>query len=494
MAPEQHAEIAPVEAVEPPNGGWQLVYGGESHEPVNGGRLDVYSPIDGSLLGTIPNADAEDVDRAVEAARLAAKDWGKTAPSERVAALEALGKRLAEESERLAWLDTVDGGLPINVSRRELGGVGGLARGAYAAAEIKGDTFQEVRGLWGFTRREPWGVTASLLAFNHPGAFCVGAMVAPLATGNSVIIKPAERTSLSALAIGVIAQEVLPPGLVNIITGDGATAGNAIAGHPGIPRVSLVGSVNSGRAVLAAASNYIKHVQLELGGKNPLLVLPDADIDLAVRMAVSGMNLRTTAGQSCESGSRVLVHSSLYEDFTSRLIKDVETIRVGDPRDPETEMGPMAFKQHFERVTGYIQIGLAEGAKLLSGGGVPKGLERGYFVEPTVFGEVTRSMRIANEEIFGPVISVMRWDDRDELVNIANSVEYGLCARIACGSVGEGLELAREIQAGKIWINEALGMPERFPTGGYKMSGLGKRGDLEALRSFTQEKAITVRI
>jgi len=294
--------------------------------------------------------------------------------------------------------------------------------------------------------------------------------------------------------MGKIAQEVLPPGLVNVITGDGASAGHAISAHPRIPRISFTGSVKTGRAILSAGTEYIKHVTLELGGKNPLMILPDADLDIAVRMAVGGMNFRGVGGQSCQSCSRALVHESLYEDFTARLIKEVETIRVGDPRDEGTEMGAMAFREHFERVMSYIEIGLDEGATLLSGGHTPKGLEGGCFVEPTVFGDVTRSMRIANEEIFGPVISVMRWSDKDELIDIANGVEYGLTARIACGSVGEGLQLASVIQAGKMWINEANGGPERLPFGGHKLSGLGTKGDFGELLSYTQEKAVTVRL
>lgn len=493
MTEKRGSKIREVEGVDEPSGGWQLIYAGEHHEAVDGARLDAFSPIDGSQLGTVASAGAQDVDLAVAAAAVAAREWGQTSPRERAHALEELGSRIAAEAERIAWLDTVNGGMPITVARRELGAAGGMARQAYAAADVKGDSFSEAHGLWGFTRREPYGVTATLIAFNHPAAFCMGGIATPLAAGNAVIVKPSERTPLSALAIGAIAQEVLPAGLVSILPGEGARTGAAIAGHPGIPRVSLIGSIASGRAVMEAAANYIKYTQLELGGKNPLCVLPDADMDLAVKMAVTGMNFRATGGQSCESGSRVLIHSSAYKEFTERLLKELEGIRVGDPRDPMTEMGPMAFKEHFDRVLEYIKIGQAEGATLLAGGGVPMELGEGYYVEPTVFGDVTPDMRIAREEIFGPVVSVMRWEDEEELVAVANDVEYGLCARIACGSLGDGLELAAKLDVGKVWINETLAMPERLPTSGYKLSGLGKRGDLEALKSFTREKAIVVR-
>ena len=494
MANATESTLTPVAPVEAPVNGWQLVYAGGLHDPVDGGQLEARSPIDGSLIGTIPNANAEDVDRAVRSATEAADDWAKTTPRERVAALEALSERIVAASERLAWLDTIDAGMPIASTRAELrGSASYLATWAYLAAEIKGNTFADAHGLWGFTRREPYGVVASILAFNHPGMFFLSAIGPALAAGNSIIIKPSEWTSLSALAIGEIAQEVLPPGLLNVVTGDGVSAGHAISEHPGIPRISFTGSIRSGRAVLNAAAASIKHVTLELGGKNPLVILPDAEVEMAVKMAVAGMNLRGVGGQSCQSCSRVLIHDSLYEEFIGQLIKEVESIRLGDPREEATEMGCMAYREHFERVVGYIELGVSEGAQLMTGGHTPAGLGQGCFLEPTVFVHVNRSMRIANEEIFGPVISVMTWSDRAEMLDIANSVEYGLTARIACGSLGEGLDLATKLQAGKIWVNAANGGPDRMPFGGYKHSGLGKQGDFESLVGFTQEKAVTVR-
>jgi betaine-aldehyde dehydrogenase len=487
--------LEPVAEIEAPSGGWQLVYDGAWHDPVSGKRIEVRSPVDGSLIGTTPNADAADVEIAVSAARSAAKEWAQTAPRERLNVLHAFSERLIASAERLAWLDTVNAGIPISATRREVrSAAAGLVTSGYLAMELKGDTYPGTDGLAGFTRREPYGVVGAILAFNHPVYFFLNDVGPALAAGNSVVVKPAERTSLSALLMGEIAQEVLPPGLLNVVTGDGVTAGAAICAHPGIPRISFTGSIASGRAVLTASAAQIKHVTLELGGKNPLVILPDADIDSAVRMAVDGMNLRGVGGQSCQSCSRVLVHEALYPEFTEKLVTELRGIRVGDPRDEATEMGSMAFKEHYDRVMDYIRIGLSEGATLLTGGGVPKGLERGCFVEPTAFGDVTRSMRIATEEIFGPVISVMRWRDRGELLDIANGVDYGLTARIACGSVGEGLALASELQVGKVWVNEANGGPEGMPFGGYKQSGIGRSGGADGLLSYTQDKAVIVRI
>jgi betaine-aldehyde dehydrogenase len=489
------AHLGPVEEVPAPARGWQLIYDGQWQEPVNGSRLDARSPIDGSLIETIPNADVDDVDRAVKSAAKAAAEWARVTPKERARVLEALSRRLLAEAERFAWLDTINVGMPIAAARQEaVAAAERLPVWAHIALEIKGDTFGDARGLWGYTQREPYGVVSPILAFNHPILFFIDALGPTLSAGNSVIIKPAERASLSALAIAEAAQDVLPDGLVNVISGEGPTAGQALCRHPGIPRVAFTGSVATGRQVLVAAADHIKHVTLELGGKNPLVILPDADIDLAVRMAVGGMNLRGVAGQSCRSCSRVLVHESRHDEFVSALVDEVRAIRVGDPRSEDTEMGSLAFREHFERVLNYVEVGVSEGATLLTGGGVPSGLEAGYFIEPTVFADVTPRMRLAQEEIFGPVISVMRWRDRDEVLDIANGVEYGLTGRIACGSLGEGLDLASGLQAGLLWINEPNGGPERMPFGGYKQSGLGKQGSFDELLSYTREKAVTVRV
>jgi betaine-aldehyde dehydrogenase len=269
--------------------------------------------------------------------------------------------------------------------------------------------------------------------------------------------------------------------------------GNAICEHPDVPRISFTGSVNTGRAVMRAAAEHIKHVTLELGGKGPLAVLPDVDVAVGVDIAVGGMNFRgVQAGQSCQSTSRVLVHDSMYDEFCERMVEAVNVVKIGDPRDESTEMGALAFRRHQQRVLDYIQIGIADGAKLLTGGGTPAGFEGGFFVEPTVFAELDPSMRIANEEIFGPVVALIRWSTEDQLIEIANGVKYGLTARIACGNLGPGLRLANEIVAGRMWINVANGGPARMPFGGFKYSGVGKAGDFESLLSYTREKAISV--
>jgi len=485
--------LRPVDPPEPPDGGWELRYGGEAHEPVNGARYDVTSAIDGSIIASLPNADRDDLDAAVDAARDASREWGKSSPARRASALEKYVARLLDANERLGLLDTINAGMPIAATRMEARAASSITRLAHLATNIKGSTFPDAGGVWGYTTREPYGIVGSILPFNHPSVAAAHAIGEALAAGNAVILKPSEHTSLSALEMGRLAQDVLPAGLVSILTGDGPVIGNAIAEHPDIPRLTFTGSIKTGRSVLRAAAESIKHVTLELGGKGPLAVLPDVELDRAVDIAVGGMNFRgVQAGQSCQSTSRVLVHESMYERFAHRMVQVMAAIRIGDPRDYQTEMGALAFRSHFDRVRGYIQIGLEQGATLAGGGGIPEGLEGGYFVEPTVFTNVDRSMRIANEEIFGPVVALMRWSSEDELIDIANSVEYGLTARIACGNVGPGMKLARELEAGRMWINVANGGPMGMPFGGFKHSGIGKTGDFESLQSFTREKSISI--
>jgi acyl-CoA reductase-like NAD-dependent aldehyde dehydrogenase len=488
--------LAPVEPVEPPASGWELMYAGGGHEPVNGGRSVIESAIDGSVIATVPNADRDDLDRAIESAQAAAKEWAKVSQHERVAMLDAFADHLLQANERLGWLDTINAGMPITATRMEAGWGGHLIKTTVRLAEeIKGATFPQANGTWGYTTREPYGVVAHILPFNHPAVSVCSAIGSALATGNSVILKPSEFTPFSALEIGHIAQETLPPGLVSVLTGDGAIIGNAISEHPGIPRISFTGSIRTGRLVMRAAAEEIKHVTLELGGKGPLAILPDVDLELAVEMAVGGMNFRgVQAGQSCQSTSRVLVHDSMYDAFCERMVLALGQIKIGDPRDPATDMGALAFRQHLTRVRNYIDIGITEGARLLTGGGTPEGFESGFFVEPTAFADVDTGMRIANEEIFGPVMSIMKWSTEDELIEIANGVEHGLTARIACGDLGPGLRLANEIEAGRFWINIANGGPSAMPFGGFKHSGVGKTGDFESLVSYTREKSISVRL
>jgi betaine-aldehyde dehydrogenase len=344
------------------------------------------------------------------------------------------------------------------------------------------------------TTREPYGVVGRIVPFNHPFKFATGKSAAPLMAGNAVVVKPAEHTSLSALRLAALTEDILPPGVFNVVTGTGPACGAALVAHPGVPRVAFTGSVPTGRAVLRAAAEHIKHTTLELGGKNPMIVFPDADPARAARGAVAGMNLRRTMGQSCQSNSRVLVHADVKDAFLAELIDLVEALRVGDPRDEGTDLGPLAFREHHERVIAYVRAGLDDGATLLTGGGRPDGLSQGFYLEPTVFGDVRPGMRIAREEIFGPVMAVIEWRDEREMVEIANGVEYGLTANVWTDDLRNAHRTARLLQAGLVWINGDGRKPVGTPFGGFKHSGLGTEGSLEELLSYTRLKSVVINL
>ena len=319
-----------------------------------------------------------------------------------------------------------------------------------------------------------------------------GKVAAPLAAGNAVVLKPGEQTSLSALELGRLSEDLLPPGVLNVVTGRGSTTGSALVSHPDVPRVAFTGSVPTGRAVLRDSAEHIKHVSLELGGKNPIIVFPDVDPVRAARAAVTGMNIARCTGQSCGSTSRIFVHDDLRQPFLDALVTRVNELRIGDPREESTEVGPLAFRAHYDRVTSYVDAGLREGAQLLTGGHRPDGHDRGFFVEPAVFTDVGDDMTIAREEIFGPVMSVFGWSDVDDVVRRANSLPLGLTANVWTNDVSAAHRTARALEAGYVYVNGAGKRPTGSPFGGWKSSGLGKENGLEELVSYTREKTVTV--
>lgn len=330
------------------------------------------------------------------------------------------------------------------------------------------------------------------MPFNHPFKFAAGKAAAPLAAGNAVIVKPGEQTSMSALELARIAADVLPPGVLNVVTGRGATAGAALVGHPDVPRIAFTGSVPSGRAVLRGAVEEIKHVSLELGGKNPIVVFPDVDPVRAARAAVAGMNIARCTGQSCGSTSRLFVHDDVRGPFVEALVARLSELRIGDPMDEGTEVGPLAFRAHHERVLSYVESGRREGATLVHGGERPSHLTRGFFLEPTVFTDVDDGMAIAREEIFGPVMSVLHWRDWDDVVGRANATRLGLTANVWTNDVSTAIRTARALEAGYVYVNGSGRRPAGMPFGGWKHSGLGKENGLQELLSYTREKSVTV--
>ncbi len=473
-----------------------LMHIGGLWTPAASGRtLPVVDPATEEVIGHIPAAAAADVATAVEAAGEAGAEWRSTTWKFRADLLRALADSIDDCREELARLDALDSGNPVTGMRldarraaedlRYFAGLGG---------ELKGDTVPWSEVQFGQTFREPYGVVWRITAYNHPLMFAASKSAAALTAGNAIVVKPSEHTSLSSLRLAQLAADVLPPGVFNVVTGLGHEAGAALVEHPDVPRVAFTGGVPTGRAILRSGAEHIKHVTVELGGKNPMIVFPDADVRAAAAAAVTAMNLRRSTGQSCRSTSRLLLHTSVVKAFTDVLVEQVESLRIGDPRSDDVDMGPLAFAAHYERVMGYIDLGRSEGARVVTGGGRPAGLPQGYYVAPTVFADVLPEMRIANEEIFGPVICVLTWDDYDEMIRVANGVEYGLTANVWTNDLSAAYRTVQLLQAGMVWVNGDGSGPLGVPFGGYKQSGLGKEGTLAELLSYTREKSVVVNL
>jgi len=472
----------------------RMLIGGEWVKSESGRSFSTYDPATEEKLCDVPLATERDVSRAVEAAQQAFTSWRCVDPFERAKKVSALANLLRQHAEDFALLDAVDSGNPVTAMKGDvLMAAAIMDYFAGLAGELKGEVLPGQPGMLHTVFSEPYGVVVRIIPFNHPIFFAACKIAAPLVAGNTVILKPAEQTPLSALEMGRYVQEVFPPGVVNIVTGDGPVTGTALVKHPKTKRIALTGGVDTGRAVLRlAAEGGIKHVTLELGGKNPMIVFPDAEIDKAVESAVVGMNFHWCQGQSCGSTSRLFLHESIHDEFLDKVIRRIGTIRIGQPLDPATEMGCLVSQEQYQKVLRYIGYGKEEGARLVAGGERPKGeaFQRGYFLQPTVFDKVTMEMRIAREEIFGPVLSVLTWNDSEAVIQQANAVDYGLTASIWTSDLAKALKAAERLEAGYIWINGSSRHFLGVPFGGYKQSGIGREESVEELLSYVQTKAV----
>jgi betaine-aldehyde dehydrogenase len=389
-------------------------------------------------------------------------------------------------------MDAVDSGNAIVGMRGDMTWkVDSLRYFAGLITEIKGETSSQGPRHINLTRRQPYGVVAKINPFNHPFRFCAEKAAAPLAAGNCVVIKGSEQAPLSSLRLGELCEGIFPKGVVNIITGDGAT-GAALVRHPDVQRIGFVGSVPTGRAIAREAASGLKRVSFELGGKNPIIIFPDADPKKAAAAAIKGMNMNRQ-GQSCSSTSRVFVHGSLHKAVTEELVRQAEALPIGVPWLKENDVGPIVSQRQHDRIMDFIASAKSEGAKLLTGGGKPadKALHRGLFIAPTVFDAVTPAMRIGREEIFGPVMSVLTWDDYEDMLAKANGLEYGLTAAIVTNDLAKAMETADRIEAGYVWIN-SNGRYIGAPYGGWKQSGIGEEECFDELISYTQVKNTAV--
>lgn len=474
---------------------WSLLIDGEFVRPVQEKTYDTYDPSTGALIDSVAFAGPADVDKAVAAGKRAFASWKKLHVDERAGYLRRFAAAVRAQAEDFGLLDALDCGNPylamIDDVKKACGTVEYFAS---LGMEIKGQTILTPGGGLNYTRREPFGVTARILPFNHPIMFAVGKIASALIAGNTVVMKLPDQAPLSGLYLGKIIQDVFPAGVVNILSGDGAITGSHLVKHPDIYRIAFTGSVGTGRIISQQAG--ICQLSLELGGKNPLIIYPDVDLEAAAHAAVAGMNYTLSQGQSCGSNSRVFVHQSLRNDFLEAVKARVEAIQIGHAIADETQMGPVVSKPHYDRVMGYIAQGKQGGAKVVAGGGHVPGaeFEQGYFIQPTVFGDVESRMTIAVEEIFGPVMSVIDWQDESKMLAEVNDSEYGLCANIWTNDINTALRMADEVEVGYVWINGLGG--KRFkgaPFGGVKNSGLGREHSIDEILSFTQEKNINVR-
>ncbi len=482
--------------VETPDLGYKpkgLFIGGEWVAAQSGEAITTINPSNGDVLGEVPLASEGDVDKAVAAAKAAFPAWAALPMTERAQYLIRLADAIDEHAEHLALMDAVDSGNAYSGMLGDMKWTSDTYRYfAGLVLEIKGETLSREPGHLNITLRQPYGVVAKINPFNHPFRFCAEKAASALAAGNTVVIKGPEQAPLSSLKLGELCEKIFPPGVVNIVTGDGKT-GSAMVRHKDVPRIGFVGSADTGRIIAREAADGLKEVTLELGGKNPIVIFPDADPKKAAAQTIKSMNMNRQ-GQSCSSTSRVLVHESLHDEVVKELVKAAAAIPIGFPWLEGAEMGPIVSQQQYDRVMSYIGYGSEDGAKLLTGGGAPESDEfkKGFFVAPTVFDGVTPDMRIGVDEIFGPVMSVLTWSDYDEMIDIANGVMYGLTASIITDDFRTAMRAAEEIEAGYVWINSS-GRYLGAPYGGWKQSGLGKEETFEELLSYTRVKNINMR-
>lgn len=470
-----------------------LFYGGAWHAPVLGKYADVLSPATGERLGQAAIATTEDADLAIKAACEGFAVWRAVAPLERARILREIAAKIRGHSAELAMLDAADGGNPVaEMSTDALTAARMLEFFAGLVTEMKGESIPMGPESVNFSVREPRGVVARIVAFNHPFMFSCGKIAAPLAAGNSVIIKPPEQAPLSGLRLAELIGDLLPAGVLTVLTG-GKEVGTALSASPKVAMVTLIGSVPTGRAVMRSAADTLKPVLLELGGKNALIAFNDASPDDVAASAVKGMNF-TWCGQSCGSMSRVFLHESIHDAVVERIKSLVAYYQPGIPTNPATTMGAIVSQTQYARVLSYIQAGIDEGATLVTGGKRPvsPALSKGYFIEPTVFSNVRQSMKIASEEIFGPVMSILKWTDEKQMLEDVNSVEYGLTCSIFTNDINKAHRTASEVQAGYVWINKVSTHFLGAPFGGYKQSGLGREECIGELISCTQEKNVHI--
>jgi acyl-CoA reductase-like NAD-dependent aldehyde dehydrogenase len=489
-----------VMAIEVRDGAKLTAYGlyidGEYRVPNGAKTLPVVNPATGEAWATIVDATPADVEAAVQAARRAFDgEWRRTTPGARARLLHRLADAVESRASELAEIEVRDNGKLLREMGAQLRAIPGWYR-YYAglADKIEGETIPMERPtLFNFTLREPLGVVGFITPWNSPLLILAFTLAPALAAGNTVVLKPSEYASVSSLEFAkCIAEAGFPNGVFNVVTGTGAVAGDALTRNPGVARVAFTGSAATGARVAQAAVGHYATIGLELGGKSPNIVFADAPLDAAVAGLLAG--IFAAAGQTCIAGSRGLVQREVYDEVQQRLSERARTIKIGDPMLPETEMGPIANEPQYAKVQHYVDVAKSDGARLVTGGRRPvdAALQRGFYFEPTIFADVRNDMRIAREEVFGPVLSLIPFSDEEEALRIANDTTYGLGAGVWTKDIGRAIRMARGIAAGTVWVNTYRAISYQMPFGGYKNSGLGRENGIEAIRDYTQTKAVWI--
>lgn len=476
---------------------YQIYVDGQFGDSCSGKWFDSYNPYTGQIWSQVAQGNADDVDRAVRAAHKAFSEgpWSQMTASQRGELLHKLGTLVARDARRLAEVEVRDNGKLLAEMLGQLtyipqwfyyfGGLADKVQGAVIPLDKK--------GYFNFTRHEPLGVVAAITPWNSPLLLTAWKIAPALAAGCTVVLKPSEFTSASSLEFVRLVEEAgFPPGVVNVVTGFGKEVGTPLVEHPLVRKITFTGSDTTGRAINQLGAKHFKHVSLELGGKSPNIVFADANLDEAINGAISGIFAAT--GQTCIAGSRLLLQDSIYDAFIDKLVALARTARMGDPMSMDTQVGPITTRPQYEKVLNYIDIGKNDGATLLMGGEPANRPEcgKGWFIEPTIFADVSNSMRIAQEEVFGPILSVIRFKDEEEAAAIANDSNFGLGSGVWTNDIGRAFRMSERIQAGTVWVNTYRAVSYMSPFGGYKDSGLGRENGMDAIREYLQVKSVWV--